>query len=70
MSSYRFEMTPEEFDNYIIRAKLEEQDRIINLLESQEILATVSNPESQFAILVWQGIREQLIEAIKGKENV
>lgn len=34
MSSYRFEMTAEEFDNYIIRAKLEEQERIIGLLEA------------------------------------
>lgn len=48
----------------------DERKRIIELLENQEILATVSNPESQFAILVWQGIREQLVEAIKGNENV
>ena len=50
--------------NYEQGAK-DERERIINLLENQEILATVSNPQSQFAILVWQGIREQLIEAIK-----
>lgn len=37
MSNYRFEMTPEEFDNYMIRAKLEEQERIIKLLEDNWI---------------------------------
>ena len=46
----------------------DEQERILNLLMNQEIVAT-DNPQNQFAILVWQGIREQLIEFIRGADN-
>lgn len=45
----------------------DERERIIKLLEGQEIVASVSNDQAQFAILVWQGIREQLIQQIRGE---
>lgn len=46
----------------------DERERILNLLINQEVVAT-DNPQNQFAILVWQGIREQLIEFIKGEQK-
>jgi len=46
----------------------DERERILNLLIEQEIVAT-DNSQNQFAILVWQGIREQLIQTITGGNN-
>ena len=65
MSNYRFEMTPAEFDNYIIRAKLEEQERIIKVLENHKLLPTYSKAASEFLEESWENIKERLMREIK-----
>lgn len=62
MSNYRFEMTPAEFDNYIIRAKLEEQERIIALIEAQ---IAECGEDCDYCIA-----QADIIEAIREQENV
>lgn len=65
MSNYRFEMTPAEFDSYIIRAKLEEQERIIKVLENHKLLPTYSKAASEFLEESWNNIKERLTKEIK-----
>jgi hypothetical protein len=47
----------------------EERERIISLLENEELVTSAQNPMEIYDELVWQGIKEQLIVLIKGEQD-
>ena len=46
-----------------------EQERIIKLLEDEELHTHPNNTMANYDKLVWEGIKEQLIALIKGEQK-
>lgn len=53
----------------ISRAAIAERERIIKLLEDEELQADLNNSMKHYDQLVWLGIKEQLIALIKGEQK-
>jgi len=49
--------------------KFEERERIIKLLEDEELVSSLENPMKNYDQLVWLGMKEQLIDLIKGEQK-
>lgn len=47
----------------------DEQERIIKLLQTEQLVCTPENPNPQYDYLIWCGIREQLIQIIKEEQK-
>jgi hypothetical protein len=60
-----------EFDLQASRkaGQADELERIIKLLEDEELQNDLNNPIKDYDQLVWLGIKEQLIALIKGGQN-
>ena len=63
------EQKPEGYNLGALAGRQFERERIIKLLEDEELVATSQNPLKNYDQLVWQGIKEQLIELIKGEQK-
>ena len=49
--------------------RFEERDRIIKLLDEEELVTHPKNFMKNYDELVWLGIKEQLINVIKGEQK-
>jgi len=49
--------------------RFEERERIIHLLENEELVSDSENAMKPYDQLVWLGVKEQLIDLIKGEQK-
>ena len=52
-----------------LKGALDERQRIIKLLEDEELQNDLNNPIKDYDQLVWLGIKEQLIALIEGEQD-
>ena len=67
--SNEFWQTIGDFVAAEMRGAEQERERIIKLLEDEELQNDLNNPIKDYDQLVWLGIKEQLIALIKGERK-